>query len=203
MRSTLKERLYAKLSTTDPDKCWDFIGGWKRSGYGIIYVSEIDRKPTVIGAHRASYELHNGPIPSGLHVCHKCDNRACCNPAHLFVGTVRDNMRDKSRKGRAKPGPVAIAGWWTEERRQKTAATHRVKNALAREQRAIAAGFPPDYRHCPKCERWVAPPEFKRRGYCRACSNEMDIERRRRKTGRDAFPRRATRSDKKHRINWD
>jgi len=52
-------------------------------------------------AHRVAYKLTNGPIPKGLLVCHSCDTPQCCNPAHLFVGTVAQNMADKIRKGRS------------------------------------------------------------------------------------------------------
>ena len=53
-----------------------------------------------IGAHRAAYELTHGPLPRGVYVCHRCDNPECCNPAHLFAGTARDNVLDCVRKGR-------------------------------------------------------------------------------------------------------
>ena len=79
------------------DKCWLWNGPKRPNGYGRL---EVSSQNVVLAPHRFSWELHNGPIPSGLFVCHICDTPACVRPAHLFVGTQLDNMRDRHRKGK-------------------------------------------------------------------------------------------------------
>lgn len=75
--------------------CWLWLGVRNDRGYGSL---QFRRR--VEGAHRVAWMLFQGEIPPDLHVCHHCDCPACCNPAHLFLGTRRDNMRDMLRKER-------------------------------------------------------------------------------------------------------
>ena len=87
------QRFWAKVRKTDG--CWLWVGARGSNGYGYIRHDGRD-----CGAHRVSYELHRGPIPSGLQVRHDCDTPLCVNPAHMRLGTVRDNAQDKLRRGR-------------------------------------------------------------------------------------------------------
>lgn len=90
---------------TKGESCWEWQGNRNRLGYGVIRV-EPGRLARRVLTHRFSWELHNGPIPSGLFVCHRCDNPPCVNPAHLFLGTMRDNTRDMMAKGRDAATPI-------------------------------------------------------------------------------------------------
>ena len=95
-RKAIGERLAALCQPNEKTGCLEFVGGKRGKGYGCITV----RTGHTSGAHRVAWELANGPIPAGLYVLHRCDNRPCCNPSHLFLGTNRDNIADMIAKGR-------------------------------------------------------------------------------------------------------
>lgn len=77
--------------------CWEWLGGKYLCGYGQYNDRSIGK---MVEAHRYSFAMINCPIPAGLHVLHKCDNRACVRHDHLFLGTPLDNARDMVAKGR-------------------------------------------------------------------------------------------------------
>lgn len=133
----LRARFDAYVTKTDG--CWLWTGATNENGYGVL--SAPKGMPRL--AHRMSYELANGAgSAAGLMVCHNCDNPPCVNPAHLFLGTNLDNVRDMQAKGRASRVPRVVGAAHPQAKLSDA-------NVLAIRQRraegelvaALAAGF--------------------------------------------------------------
>lgn len=100
MRIQWEERLWTKVDKSG--ECWLWIANRNWAGYGLF-----KREGKTRAAHREAWRAAHGDIPAGLQVLHRCDNRACVNPAHLFLGSQKDNIQDCIAKGRRKSGQAA------------------------------------------------------------------------------------------------
>ena len=102
-RRPVEDRFWEKVDKNGPipdhcperGPCWIWMGSRKDFGYG-----DFARDGRLWLAHRVSWEIHYGPVPDGIQVCHQCDNPSCVRPDHLFLGTQTDNVQDCLSKGR-------------------------------------------------------------------------------------------------------
>jgi hypothetical protein len=90
-----RKRIRKRIPVGSPDECWEWTGVRLPTGYGNIWLNGSKKR-----SHRIAYALANGFIPARALVCHSCDNPPCCNPAHLFLGTHKDNVTDCIKKQR-------------------------------------------------------------------------------------------------------
>jgi hypothetical protein len=91
---TAEERFWAKVSVGSQEECW-LCSGCLHDGYPSFYHDGLADR-----AHRYSWLIHKGAIPTGMCVLHSCDNRRCVNPNHLWLGTRKENNEDRTQKGR-------------------------------------------------------------------------------------------------------
>jgi len=112
-QAPLASRFWRKIDKNGPipahcaalGPCWLWTGSTYSNGYGNIQLRIVgEAKSHRALTHRVSYLLNYSYLPAGLEVCHACDVRNCCNPAHLFLGTRKDNADDSVRKGRNRYG---------------------------------------------------------------------------------------------------
>lgn len=93
----VSDRFWSKVDRSGgPDACWEWQANRHLQGYG-----QFGRAPEQTRSHRVAWELTHGPIPAGQWVLHHCDNPPCCNPAHLYLGTHQNNVRDRVARNRA------------------------------------------------------------------------------------------------------
>jgi len=109
--ATLEEKFHSGYTKNNETSCWEWDKATGFYGYGVI-----NWKGKLIRVHRLSYELANGPIPEGMQVLHGCDNPGCCNPKHLRIGTIQDNMNDVRERLRGTLGEKAASAKLTKDK---------------------------------------------------------------------------------------
>jgi hypothetical protein len=99
-------RFMEKVAIQHGGGCWEWLAGKDKDGYGSFQYGgpRGEQKFEKRRAHRVSFDLFCGGLPEGMLVCHRCDNPSCVNPDHLFLGSTKDNVRDRINKGRSAAG---------------------------------------------------------------------------------------------------
>jgi DNA-binding Lrp family transcriptional regulator len=111
LRVTGLEKQFWRYVNPEPNcGCWLWSGSCSRLGYGELRVAGRSKRATHV-----ALELDGRPVPRGMHACHSCDFPPCVNPAHLFIGTHKENMADSAAKGRASKPPISQPGQGVQE----------------------------------------------------------------------------------------
>lgn len=94
----IRARFFAKVAKSD--ECWSWTGARRGAkSYGVL---RIDGK--LVNVHRLSWAIHHGEVPAGMCVCHRCNNKVCVNPSHLYLASAQQNVRDAWRDGLCERG---------------------------------------------------------------------------------------------------
>lgn len=127
MSGELQQYIVENSTPLPETGCWLWEKAWTAKGYGGTGMGGQHY------AHRLAYQEFVGSIPAGMLVCHSCDVRPCCNPAHLFIGTIDDNQKDSARKGRMHCGTSNYNHKLTAEAVREIRASDKTSTALARQ----------------------------------------------------------------------